>query len=168
MQGKGRRVRAAFAFAMAAVWCLLPFSVNAAQEQGNGTENTERVRTVAEAVVPDPGRLGSLTICKYDLTAAEEAGVYQKGQIKATGQADAAAREGAFSLPKTDSHGVTKTEGLTQGLYLVAETEVPEMVTDTVDPWFVSLPFTNTAAKEEAQDELLIYFATAPCCYTDQ
>lgn len=272
MQRKGRRVRAAFAFAMAAVWCLLPFSVNAAQEQGNGTENTERVRTVAEAVVPDPGRLGSLTICKYDLTAAKEAGVYQKGQIKATGQADAAVekvlsayavegvqftglrvgdmevysktagdqsevqlvyeipeklrkilgleskdavdmgqrglkyvchtadvrhytatqlskalqqnlqddttgtkkrledylyaygkgndngdgaeREGAFSLPKTDSHGVTKAEGLTQGLYLVAETEVPEMVTDTVDPWFVSLPFTNTAAKEEAQDEL--------------
>lgn len=267
MQRKGRSVYAAFAFAMAAVWGLLPFSVNAAQYTEDATGKTAQI---AEVTIPDPGRKGSLTIHKYDITAAEAAGDYRKGQIKATGQTDdtvekalsayavegvqftclrvgdmevysktagdqsevqlvyeipeklrkilgleskdavdmgqrglkyvchaadvwhytatqlskalqqslqddmngtkkrledylyaygkgndngdGAAREGAFSLPKTDSHGVTKAEGLAQGLYLVAETEVPEMVTDTVDPWFVSLPFTNTAAGEDAQE----------------
>lgn len=134
MQGKGRRVHAAFAFAMAAVWCLLPFSVNAAQEQGNGTENTERVRTVAEAVVPDPGRLGSLTICKYDLTAAKEAGVYQKGQIKATGQADAAVEKvlSAYAVEGVQFTGLrvgdmevySKTAGDQSAVQLVYE--IPE------------------------------------------
>lgn len=47
------------------------------------------------------------------------------------------------NMPKTDETGYTHVEGLQLGLYLVVETEVPENVTDTVNPWFVQLPFTN-------------------------
>ena len=57
----------------------------------------------------------------------------------------------AVNLPKTDAHGYTRAENLELGLYLVVETEVPEQVTDTVNPWFVSLPFTNITDEEETK-----------------
>ena len=59
---------------------------------------------------------------------------------------DGSTKIGATNMPKTDANGVTTVDGLPLGLYLLVETEVPEEVTSTVNPWFVSLPFTNTAA----------------------
>ena len=47
------------------------------------------------------------------------------------------------AMPLTDSYGKTKTENLPLGLYLVAETEVPEMVVSTTDPFLVSVPMTS-------------------------
>ena len=58
-------------------------------------------------------------------------------------------RDGAAHMKKTDAAGLTSVDGLPLGLYLLVETEIPEMVTDTVSPWFVSLPFTNTAADQD-------------------
>ena len=55
---------------------------------------------------------------------------------------------GAVNLPKTDKNGYTHAENLELGLYLVVETEVPEQVTTTVNPWFVSLPFTNMTGSQ--------------------
>lgn len=43
-----------------------------------------------------------------------------------------------------DITGTTSVDGLDLGLYLVVETEVPENVTSTVNPWLVSLPMTDT------------------------
>jgi fimbrial isopeptide formation D2 family protein/LPXTG-motif cell wall-anchored protein len=43
----------------------------------------------------------------------------------------------------TDASGHTSVSNLELGLYLIVETEVPEEVTSTTDPWFVSVPFTN-------------------------
>ncbi len=54
----------------------------------------------------------------------------------------------AVNMPKTDKNGVTEVSGLQLGLYLVVETEVPEQITDTVNPWFVSLPFTNITGSQ--------------------
>ncbi len=45
----------------------------------------------------------------------------------------------------TDGNGYTGLEDMDQGLYLIVETSVPEQITDTTDPWFVSLPFTDSA-----------------------
>lgn len=60
---------------------------------------------------------------------------------------------GAVNLPKTDKNGYTHAENLELGLYLVVETEVPEQVTTTVNPWFVSLPFTNmTGSQADTKD----------------
>lgn len=55
----------------------------------------------------------------------------------------------AVNMPETDENGVTSVSDLPLGLYLVAETRVPEQVTSSVNPWFVSLPFTNTAADQD-------------------
>lgn len=54
----------------------------------------------------------------------------------------------AVDMPKTDATGYTHVEGLELGLYLLVETEVPEQVTSTTNPWFVSLPFTNMTPDE--------------------
>ena len=47
------------------------------------------------------------------------------------------------AMPLTDSYGKTKAENLPLGLYLVAETKVPEMVVSTTDPFLVSVPMTS-------------------------
>lgn len=55
---------------------------------------------------------------------------------------------------KTDADGYTHVEDLDLGMYLIVETEVPEEVTVTCEPWFVSLPFTNRSDSDvSAQDE---------------
>lgn len=61
---------------------------------------------------------------------------------------DDATNVGAVNMPLTDDKGVTSATGLPLGLYLLVETKVPEQVTDTTNPWFVSLPFTNMAPQE--------------------
>ena len=53
-----------------------------------------------------------------------------------------AAANGA-AMPLTDSYGKSKVENLPLGLYLVAETKVPEMVVSTTDPFLVSVPMTS-------------------------
>ncbi|MCD8384996.1 MAG: SpaH/EbpB family LPXTG-anchored major pilin [Clostridiales bacterium] len=52
--------------------------------------------------------------------------------------------DAAVSMSLTDSTGKTSVSGLELGLYLVVETSVPENVTYTVDPFFVSVPMTDT------------------------
>lgn len=47
------------------------------------------------------------------------------------------------ALTETDAYGHTGASGLPQGLYLLVETRVPEMVTDTTAPFLVSLPMTS-------------------------
>ena len=48
-----------------------------------------------------------------------------------------------ISMPKTDAYGKTGADNLDLGLYLMVETEVPEMVTCTTDPFLVSVPMTS-------------------------
>ena len=62
---------------------------------------------------------------------------------------DASTTVKAVNMPKTDANGYTHVENLPLGLYLVVETEVPEQATDTTNPWFVSLPFTNITSQDE-------------------
>jgi fimbrial isopeptide formation D2 family protein/LPXTG-motif cell wall-anchored protein len=56
--------------------------------------------------------------------------------------------EESVSLPETDATGTTSATGLDLGLYLVVETAVPEQITDTVAPFFVSLPMTSKDGDE--------------------
>lgn len=46
-------------------------------------------------------------------------------------------------MPLTDSYGKSQANDLDLGLYLVIETKVPEMVTSTCNPFFVSIPMTS-------------------------
>ena len=57
---------------------------------------------------------------------------------------EAAVKNGGVAMPKTDATGHTSASNMEQGLYLVVETRVPENVTSTCNPFFVSLPMTTT------------------------
>ena len=59
-----------------------------------------------------------------------------------------AVRNGGKAMPETDENGHSKVGGLEQGLYLVVETRVPENVTSTCNPFFVSLPMTTIDGKD--------------------
>lgn len=50
---------------------------------------------------------------------------------------------GGTAMALTDADGKTEATDLDLGLYLLVETKVPEMVTETTDPFFISLPMTN-------------------------
>lgn len=53
------------------------------------------------------------------------------------------AANGGTAMPLTDSYGKTVATDLDLGLYLVAETKVPEMVVSTTNPFLVSVPMTT-------------------------
>ena len=52
-------------------------------------------------------------------------------------------KNGGVAMPETDATGHTSASNMEQGLYLVVETRVPENVTSTCNPFFVSLPMTT-------------------------
>ena len=56
---------------------------------------------------------------------------------------EAAVKNGGVAMPETDATGHTSASDMEQGLYLVVETCVPENVTSTCNPFFVSLPMTT-------------------------
>lgn len=57
---------------------------------------------------------------------------------------EAAVKNGGVAMTETDATGHTSADQLEQGLYLIVETRVPENVTSTCNPFFVSLPMTTT------------------------
>ena len=56
---------------------------------------------------------------------------------------EAAVKSGGVAMTETDAIGHTSASDMEQGLYLVVETRVPENVTSTCNPFFVSLPMTT-------------------------
>ncbi len=55
------------------------------------------------------------------------------------------AQAGGTAMPLTNENGKTIVRNLPVGLYLLVETKVPEMVTSTTNPFFVSLPMTSVS-----------------------
>ena len=56
---------------------------------------------------------------------------------------ETAVKNGGVTMTETDATGHTSASNMEQGLYLVVETRVPENVTSTCNPFFVSLPMTT-------------------------
>ena len=56
---------------------------------------------------------------------------------------EAAVKNGGVVMTETDVAGRTSASDMEQGLYLIVETRVPENVTSTCNPFFVSLPMTT-------------------------
>lgn len=56
---------------------------------------------------------------------------------------EAAVKNGGMAMSETDATGHAAASDMEQGLYLVVETRVPENVTSTCNPFFVSLPMTT-------------------------
>ena len=65
---------------------------------------------------------------------------------------ETAVKNGGVAMPETDAAGHTSASNMEQGLYLVVETRVPEMVTSTCNPFFVSLPMTTIDGSEWTYD----------------
>ena len=61
---------------------------------------------------------------------------------------EAAVKNGGVAMTETDVTGHTSASDMEQGLYLVVETRVPENVTSTCNPFFVSLPMTTIDGAE--------------------
>lgn len=60
---------------------------------------------------------------------------------------------GGAEMALTDANGSTSASDLPVGLYLLVETKVPEMVTSTVNPFFVSLPMTTVTGDENSASQ---------------
>ena len=56
---------------------------------------------------------------------------------------EAAVKNGGVAMTETDATGHAAASDMEQGVYLVVETRVPENVTSTCNPFFVSLPMTT-------------------------
>ena len=56
---------------------------------------------------------------------------------------ETAVKNGGVAMSETDATGHTSASDMEQGVYLVVETRVPENVTSTCNPFFVSLPMTT-------------------------
>ena len=56
---------------------------------------------------------------------------------------ETAVKSGGVAMTETDTAGHASADQMEQGLYLVVETRVPENVTSTCNPLFVSLPMTT-------------------------
>ena len=65
---------------------------------------------------------------------------------------ETAVKNGGVAMTETDATGHTSASNMEQGLYLVVETRVPEMVTSTCNPFFVSLPMTTIDGSEWIYD----------------
>lgn len=65
--------------------------------------------------------------------------------------------DAAHAMPLTDETGKTAADGLELGLYLVVETSVPEEVTYTADPFFVSVPMTDTQKLDNWFYDITVY-----------
>ena len=61
---------------------------------------------------------------------------------------EAAVKNGGVAMTETNTAGHTSASDMEQGLYLVVETRVPENVTSTCNPFFVSLPMTTIDGSE--------------------
>lgn len=57
----------------------------------------------------------------------------------------------AVAMPLTNEDGMSKVENLPVGLYILVETKVPEMVTSTTNPFFLSLPMTSVNGSLETE-----------------
>lgn len=128
-------------------------------ESTEGTESSELLYGIAPSEQND-AFLSAIGVSVDDrVTAADADGVYYyrsdtlSDGLKAALDANATSvknaleqyvhNSGGTAMPETDEYGHSSVSGLPLGLYLLVETRVPEMVTDTTAPFFVSLPMTD-------------------------
>ena len=70
--------------------------------------------------------------------------------VKDALEAYIAASDTKIVMNETDENGMTTKNNLPVGLYLCVETRVPEMVTSTTNPFFISLPMTTVSGNSES------------------
>ena len=80
--------------------------------------------------------------------AANATNVKNALEIAVKNALEIAVKNGGVAMTETDVTGHTSASDMEQGLYLVVETRIPENVTSTCNPFFVSLPMTTIDGSE--------------------
>ena len=111
-----------------------------------GFDNSDRSTAVLSAIgltAADAHKTeGGVNYFTSDMLNNKLAAVLTANATAAKNALEAAVKNGT-AMTETDAAGHTSASDMEQGLYLVVETRVPENVTSTCNPFFVSLPMTT-------------------------
>ena len=117
-----------------------------------GFDGSERSNTVLSAIgltAADAHKTeGGVNYYTSDTLNNKLAAALAANATSAKNALETAVKNGGVAMTETDATGHTSASGLEQGLYLVVETRVPENVTSTCNPFFVSLPMTTVDGSE--------------------
>ena len=125
-----------------------------------GFDNSERSNAVLSAIgltAADAHKTeGGINYYTSDALNNKLAAALTANATNVKNALETAVKNGGVAMTETDATGHTSASGLEQDLYLVVETRVPEMVTSTCNPFFVSLPMTTIDGSEWTYD-IVIY-----------
>lgn len=112
-----------------------------------GFENSERSNAVLSAIgltAADAHKTeGGVNYFTSDMLNNKLAATLAANATIVKNALEVAVKNGGVAMTETDATGHTSASDMEQGLYLVVETRVPENVTSTCNPFFVSLPMTT-------------------------
>ena len=112
-----------------------------------GFDNSDRSTAVLSAIgltASDAHKTeGGINYFTSDMLNSKLAAALAANATTVKNALEAAVKSGGVVMAETDATGHTSTSNMEQGLYLVVETRVPEMVTSTCNPFFVALPMTT-------------------------
>ena len=125
-----------------------------------GFDNSERSNAVLSAIgltASDAHKTeGGVNYYTSDTLNNKLAAALAANATSAKNALETAVKNGGVVMTETDATGHTSASNMEQGLYLVVETRIPEMVTSTCNPFFVSLPMTTIDGSEWTYD-IVIY-----------
>ena len=112
-----------------------------------GFDNSERSSAVLSAIgltATDAHKTeGGINYFTSDMLNNKLAAALAANATNVKNALETAVKNGGVAMSETDATGHASADRLEQGLYLVVETRVPENVTSTCNPFFVSLPMTT-------------------------
>ena len=112
-----------------------------------GFDNSDRSSAVLSAIgltAADAHKTaGGVNYFTSDMLNNKLAAAFAANATTVKNALEAAVKSGGVVMAETDVTGHTSASDMEQGLYLVVETCVPENVTSTCNPFFVSLPMTT-------------------------
>ena len=112
-----------------------------------GFDSSERSNAVLSAIgltAADAHKTaGGINYFTSDMLNSKLAAALAANATTVKNALEAAVKNGGVAMTETDATGHASADQLEQGLYLVVETRVPENVTSTCNPFFVSLPMTT-------------------------
>ena len=112
-----------------------------------GFDNSDRSTAVLSAIgltASDAHKTeGDVNYFTSDMLNNKLAAALAANATTVKNELEAAVKNGGVAMTETDATGHTSADQMEQGLYLVVETRVPENVTSTCNPFFVSLPMTT-------------------------
>ena len=121
-----------------------------------GFDNSERSNAVLSAIglaTSDAHKTeGGINYFTSDALNNKLAAALAANATNVKNALEIAVKNGGVAMTETDTTGHTSASNMEQGLYLVVETRVPEMVTSICNPFFVSLPMTTIDGSEWTYD----------------